>query len=68
LDWKNDQMKFFDIMTESPQEFYAGDASFKYGQAWAMVHFFMESGAKVSIDGEEKPVKDLFMDYLNKFK
>jgi len=68
LDWKKAMMPFEKIMCESPQEFYSGDASFKYGQAWAMVHWFMESGAKVQIEGEDVAIKDLFSDYLARFK
>ena len=36
-------------MTQSPSEFYAGDASFKYGQAWMMVHFFMEANVEIDL-------------------
>ncbi|MCO5167812.1 MAG: hypothetical protein M9894_15815 [Planctomycetes bacterium] len=70
--WHKTRMRWHAIMTQSPQEFYSGkggNPSFKYGQAWTMVHFFMESGYKVTtIDGEEKPIKDIFIDYLNKYK
>jgi tetratricopeptide (TPR) repeat protein len=35
-------LKFEDIMMESPAQFYSGPVSFKYSQAWSMVHFFYE--------------------------
>ncbi len=35
------------IMLETPGEFYSGNVPLKYAQAWSMVHFFMEDGAKV---------------------
>ncbi|MCW8139267.1 MAG: DUF1570 domain-containing protein [Planctomycetota bacterium] len=70
--WHKTRMRWHAIMTQSPQEFYSGkggNPSFKYGQAWTMIHFFMESGYKVTtIDGDEKPIKDIFFDYLNKYK
>lgn len=69
LDWRKSRPRWFDIMTLSPSEFNAGDASFKYGQAWAMVHFFMESDTKITtVDGEEKAIKAVFMDYLDQYR
>jgi tetratricopeptide (TPR) repeat protein len=67
-DWRASRMRWNAIMTESPQEFYSGRVSYKYGQGWAMIHYFMESGDRVTVEGEERPIKDIFMDYLNKYK
>ncbi len=39
----NFALKFEDIMMQTPAQFYAGPVSFKYAQAWAMVHFFYET-------------------------
>lgn len=36
-------LKFEDLMTQAPAEFYSGPVSFKYAQAWSMVHFFYEA-------------------------
>jgi hypothetical protein len=36
-------LKFEDLMTQAPAEFYSGPVSFKYAQAWSMVHFFCEA-------------------------
>ena len=38
-------LPFKDIMLQTPGQFYAGPVSFKYAQAWAMVHFFYETPA-----------------------
>jgi tetratricopeptide (TPR) repeat protein len=35
-------LKFQDIMLQTPSQFYSGPVSFKYAQAWSMVHFFYE--------------------------
>jgi len=35
-------LPFKQIMLETPGQFYSGPVSFKYAQAWAMVHFFYE--------------------------
>jgi tetratricopeptide (TPR) repeat protein len=35
-------LPFKRIMCETPREFYSGNRSIKYAQAWAMVHFFHE--------------------------
>ncbi len=35
-------LPFDNIMNQSPGEFYAGPVSFKYAQAWSMVHFCYE--------------------------
>lgn len=35
-------LPFEKIMNESPGEFYSGNASLKYAQAWSMIHFFYE--------------------------
>jgi len=43
----NFALKFEDIMMQTPAQFYSGPVSFKYAQAWSMVHFFYEaSGGK----------------------
>jgi len=39
----NFALKFEDIMMQSPAQFYSGPVSFKYAQAWAMVHFYYEA-------------------------
>ncbi len=38
-------LPFKDIMLQTPGQFYAGPVSFKYAQAWSMVHFFFETPA-----------------------
>jgi tetratricopeptide (TPR) repeat protein len=38
----NFALKFEDIMMQTPGQFYSGPVSFKYAQAWSMVHFFYE--------------------------
>ncbi|HEX7898907.1 MAG TPA: hypothetical protein VF950_14180 [Planctomycetota bacterium] len=38
-------LPFKDIMLQTPGQFYAGPVSFKYSQAWSMVHFFYETPA-----------------------
>jgi len=38
-------LPFKDIMLQTPGQFYAGPVSFKYAQAWSMVHFFYETPA-----------------------
>jgi tetratricopeptide (TPR) repeat protein len=38
-------LPFKDIMLQTPGQFYAGPVSFKYSQAWSMVHFFYETAA-----------------------
>ena len=43
-------------MSQSPQQFYAGNSPLKYAQAWTMVHFLMESG--------DEKLNDTFMAYL----
>ncbi|RMG17696.1 MAG: DUF1570 domain-containing protein [Planctomycetota bacterium] len=48
------------IMSQSPQEFYAGNAPLKYAQAWTMIHFIMESG--------DEELKKTFDSYLRHFK
>ncbi|MEZ6187428.1 MAG: tetratricopeptide repeat protein [Planctomycetota bacterium] len=66
--WQN-RKDFIDIMSETPGEFYSGFTGLKYAQAWTMVHFFMESGLEVELhEGGTAKIKDLFVDYLNKFK
>jgi len=43
----NFALKFEDIMMQTPAQFYSGPVSFKYAQAWSMVHFLYEaSGGK----------------------
>ncbi len=57
-------LPFEGIMNETPGQFYSGDVSFKYAQAWSMVHFFYEHEAgkyrklldayyKALLDGKE---------------
>jgi len=66
--WEN-RKDFIDIMSETPGEFYSGFTGLKYAQAWTMVHFFMESDLEVELhEGGTAKIKDLFIDYLNKFK
>jgi tetratricopeptide (TPR) repeat protein len=36
-------LPFEAIMMQTPGQFYSGPVSFKYSQAWSMVHFFYES-------------------------
>jgi predicted RNA-binding protein Jag len=62
--WKQ-RLTWQKIMTESPQEFYAGNAPLKYAQAWTMIHFMMESGF---VDGEGQELKKTFEAYLQHFK
>jgi hypothetical protein len=38
-------LSFKDIMLQTPGQFYSGPVSFKYAQAWSMVHFFYETPA-----------------------
>jgi tetratricopeptide (TPR) repeat protein len=38
-------LPFKDIMLQTPGQFYSGPVSFKYAQAWSMVHFFYETPA-----------------------
>ena len=38
-------LAFKDIMLQTPGQFYSGPVSFKYAQAWSMVHFFYETPA-----------------------
>jgi hypothetical protein len=57
--WEN-RSSLFDIMNESPQEFYSGYVSLKYAMGWTLVHFFMESG--------DEKLKKTFITYLNRFK
>jgi hypothetical protein len=54
------RLDFFDIAKQSPSEFYAGNASMKYAQAWTMIHFFMESG--------DAKLKATFFKYLDAYK
>ncbi len=35
-------LDFDDIIKQTPGEFYSGPVSFKYAQAWSMIHFFYE--------------------------
>jgi tetratricopeptide (TPR) repeat protein len=35
-------LPFEKIMNETPREFYSGNVSLKYAQAWSMIHFFYE--------------------------
>ncbi|MCA8925059.1 MAG: DUF1570 domain-containing protein, partial [Planctomycetes bacterium] len=66
--WEN-RKDFIDIMSETPGEFYSGFTGLKYAQAWTMVHFFMEADVEVELhEGGTAKLKDLFVDYLNKFK
>jgi Tfp pilus assembly protein PilF len=39
----NFALKFEDIMMQTPAQFYSGPVSFKYAQAWSMVHFMYEA-------------------------
>lgn len=57
--WEN-RSSLFDVMNESPQEFYSGYVSLKYAMGWTLVHFFMESG--------DEKLKKTFITYLNRFK
>jgi tetratricopeptide (TPR) repeat protein len=57
----NFALKFEDIMMQTPAQFYSGPVSFKYAQAWSMVHFLYEaSGGKhrPRIDSYFKKLKD----------
>jgi tetratricopeptide (TPR) repeat protein len=57
----NFALKFEDIMMQTPAQFYSGPVSFKYAQAWSMVHFLYEgSGGKhrPQIDAYFKKLKD----------
>jgi hypothetical protein len=57
----NFALKFEDIMMQTPAQFYSGPVSFKYAQAWSMVHFLYEaSGGKhrARIDAYFKKLKD----------
>lgn len=38
-------LPFREIMLQTPGQFYSGPVSFKYAQAWSMVHFFYETPA-----------------------
>ncbi len=43
----NFAFKFEDLMMQTPAQFYSGPVSFKYAQAWSMLHFLYEaSGGK----------------------
>ena len=48
---------FEDLINQSPAEFYSGNVSLKYAQAWAMVHFFMH--------GRNGTLRPLLVRYLN---
>jgi hypothetical protein len=57
----NFALKFEDIMMQTPAQFYSGPVSFKYAQAWSMVHFLYEgSGGKhrSRIEAYFKKLKD----------
>jgi tetratricopeptide (TPR) repeat protein len=57
----NFALKFEDIMMQTPAQFYSGPVSFKYAQAWSMVHFLYEaSGGKhrSKIEAYFKKLKD----------
>jgi tetratricopeptide (TPR) repeat protein len=57
----NFALKFEDIMMQTPAQFYSGPVSFKYAQAWSMVHFLYEaSGGKYrsKIEAYFKKLKD----------
>lgn len=42
--WDEREKTWFDIMTQSPEQFYSGNQGLKYAQGWTIVHFIMESG------------------------
>ncbi len=39
---QTEHIPFEALMKQSPGEFYDGPASFKYAQAWSMIHFFYQ--------------------------
>ncbi len=57
--WDQREKTWFDIMTQSPEQFYSGAQSLKYGQSWTIVHFIMESG--------DAKLKETLFKYLEYF-
>jgi tetratricopeptide (TPR) repeat protein len=54
-------LDFQAIMTQTPSQFYGGNVSFKYAQAWSMIHFFYQhEGGKYRklIDAYHRKLKE----------
>jgi hypothetical protein len=55
----NFALKFEDIMMQTPAQFYSGPVSFKYAQAWSMVHFLYEASG-----GKHRPLVESYFKKL----